>query len=124
MEQLVERIGYLTQEANTTAIVTFDTEEQTDWAVAKRFNDLHEIHTKAGTAWLHQPAVAGDSAAHRGLQAADMVAYIELRHSLISRGLDQPSATVHRAVARLAGFLIQRILKRHVRDGVLRIHWR
>ena len=124
MEQLVERVGYLTQEANTTAIVLFDTEEQTDWAVAKCFNDLHEIHTKAGTAWLDRPAAAAESVTHRGLQAADMVAYIELRHSLISRGLDAPSATVHRAVARLAGFLIQRILKRHVRDGLLRIHWR
>lgn len=124
MEQLVERIGTLAQQANTTAVVLFDTDQKTDWAVAKCFNDLHEAHTKAGSAWLEEPAAAADSAMHRGLQAADMVAYVELRHSLITRGLDTPSPPVHRAVAHLAGFLIQRILHRHIRDGILRIHWR
>jgi hypothetical protein len=124
MEQLVEQIGLLAQAANTTVMVTFDSESKTDFAVVKCFNDLHAIHTTAGTAWLAEPAAAGDSARHRGLQAADMVAYIELRQSLIIRNLATPSPQVHRAVAHLAGFLIQRLLKRHVRDGILRIHWR
>ena len=124
MEQLVERVGLLAQEANAIVDVMFDTETGTDFAVAQCFTDLHELQTKSGTAWLAQPAVAGDSSLHRGLQAADMVAYIELRHTLITRKLVSPSATVHRAVARLAGFLIQRLIKRHVRDGILRIHWR
>jgi Protein of unknown function (DUF3800) len=125
MEQLVEQIGLLAQEANRTVEVIFDTDAKTDHAVAACFNDVHAEHVKAGTAWLNRPAVAGDSALHRGLQAADMVAYIELRYTRITRKLDSSvSPVVHRVVVRLAGFLIQRVIYRHVRDGILRIHWR